>query len=187
MAGRLALPDPALEDARVRLRGWRDTDLPCVREAALDPATGETTTLPHPYTDPAGRGWLVAQEARFASCEALSLAIAGSGSDDALGAAVLAPQPEPGVARIACWLAPRARGHGYASAGLRLLSHWALTDAGFARVEALVNPANVASLRMLERAGFTAEGRLRSYLWLGSRRADAISYSLLADELTPSG
>jgi hypothetical protein len=51
----------------------------------------------------------------------------------------------------------------------------------FARVEALVVPDNVASQRVLEKAGFRREGKLRSYLVFEHGRADALIY------LAPSG
>jgi RimJ/RimL family protein N-acetyltransferase len=56
-------------------------------------------------------------------------------------------------------------------------------DAGLARVEALVEPDNFASRRLLERVGFRREGHLRSYLVFDTRRADAVIYSLLPGDL----
>lgn len=73
----------------------------------------------------------------------------------------------------------RARGRGLASRAVSLLSGWALSDAGIARVEALVEPDNTASQRVLERAGFTREGQLGSYLAVQGGRADAVIYSRL--------
>jgi ribosomal-protein-alanine N-acetyltransferase len=56
-----------------------------------------------------------------------------------------------------------------------MLARWALADAGMERVEALVEPGNVASLRVVEKAGFVREGHLRALLDLGpdGRRGDA--------------
>jgi RimJ/RimL family protein N-acetyltransferase len=84
---------------------------------------------------------------------------------------------------IGYWLVPRARGRGLGSRAVARLSHWALTDAALERIEALVVPGNVPSQRVLEKAGFRREGLLRSYLVLGSRRADAFIYSLLPGDL----
>jgi RimJ/RimL family protein N-acetyltransferase len=65
-----------------------------------------------------------------------------------------------------------------------ILARWALTDAGLARVEALVESDNRASQRVLESVGFRREGHLRSYLVLNTRRADALIYSLLPSDLS---
>ena len=62
------------------------------------------------------------------------------------------------------------------------MARWAVTDAGLARVEALVEPDNIASQRVLEKAGFRREGLLRSYLVFDRQRADAFIYSLLPSD-----
>ena len=59
-----------------------------------------------------------------------------------------------------------------------------MTEAPLARVEALVVPDNIASQRVLEKAGFQHEGHLRSYLVFERQRADALVYSLLPSDLS---
>lgn len=55
-------------------------------------------------------------------------------------------------------LRPEFRGRGLASRAARLLSDWAMADAGVVRVVAGTFPYNDASRRVLERAGFEREG-----------------------------
>jgi hypothetical protein len=52
-----------------------------------------------------------------------------------------------------------------------------------ARVEALVDPDNVVSQRVLERVGFHREGLLRSYLAFETGRVDAFIYALLPSDV----
>ena len=78
------------------------------------------------------------------------------------------------------WVIERARQGGLASTAVSLLTDWALADAGLVRVEALVEPSNVASQRVLERAGFAREGRLAAYLRVPAGRADALIYARTA-------
>ena len=61
------------------------------------------------------------------------------------------------------------------------MTRWALAVGGLRRIEALVEPGNRPSLRVLERSSFRREGLLRDYLDLGrdGRRADAYIYSLI--------
>jgi RimJ/RimL family protein N-acetyltransferase len=59
-----------------------------------------------------------------------------------------------------------------------------VAEASIARVEALVAPDNIASQRVLEKAGFRREGHLRSYLVFERQRADALMYSLLPGDLS---
>jgi len=123
------------------------------------------------------------QRGRADNAEGLSLAIADASSDEALGAVVLMFRPQPGNVEIGYWMIERARGRRFASRAVALLARWALTDAGLARVQALVEPDNTASQRVLESVGFRREGHLRSYLVFDGRRGDAFIYSLLPSDL----
>jgi RimJ/RimL family protein N-acetyltransferase len=179
----LPYPDPPLADGVVLLRRWTLGDLDCVERASRDARIPEGTTVPARYDDAEGRAWIERQWSRAESGEGLSLAVADAATGEALGAAVLMLRPQPGAAGIGYWLVEGARGRGLASRAVALLSRWALGAGGLARVEALVEPSNVASQRVVERAGFRREGHLRSYLVLAGRRADALVYSLLPGDL----
>ncbi len=64
-----------------------------------------------------------------------------------------APPNERGALTVGYGLAPAARGHGYATEGLRALIAWALDQPGVTAVEGDTTHANVASQRVMERAG----------------------------------
>jgi RimJ/RimL family protein N-acetyltransferase len=165
------------------LRRWAESDIGCVEEASHDPRIPEGTTVPASFTVAEGRAWIERQWGRADNGEGLSLAIADAGSGEALGAVVLLFRRQPGTVEIGYWLIERARGRRLSSRAVALLARWALTDAGIARVEALVDPENIASRRVLESVGFRREGLLRSYLVFNTRRADALIYSLLPSDL----
>lgn len=169
----------ALDDGVVRLRPWTHSDLGCVREASLDPGIPEGTTVPAQYSDIAGREFVERQWGRTETGQGWSLAIAEATTDEALGCAVLMLRPQAGVAGIGYWLVPRARGLRYGSRAVALLTTWGLTEGGMERIEAWVEPDNVASARLLEGCGYVREGRLRSFLSFPSRRADALVFSRL--------
>jgi RimJ/RimL family protein N-acetyltransferase len=159
-------------------------------------------------TDEAGAlAWIAMQLRRQADGAGLSLAIAGAGSGEALGCLALNARPRPGIAPvggppdgrlafetqagtagIGYWVLVRARRRGLATAAVQLLTRWAIAQAGMQRIEALVEPGNRASLRVLERCSFRREGLLRDHLDLaaGGRRADAYIYSLIPGD-APKG
>jgi ribosomal-protein-alanine N-acetyltransferase len=180
----LSYPDPPLTDGTVVLRRWAEDDIGCVEEASRDPRIPEGTTVPAIFTVAEGRAWIERQWGRADNGEGLSLAIADAVSGEALGAVVLLFRRQPGTVEIGYWLVERARGRRLSSRAVALLARWALTDAGLARIEALVDPENSASQRVLESVGFRCEGLLRSYLVFNQRRADAFIYSLLPSDLT---
>lgn len=85
--------------------------------------------------------------------------------------------------QLTVWVAPAQRGHGLATAALRLAGRWLLTDAGLERVQLFADPANAPLLAAAAAAGFTGEGLLHGYV-LGDRgREDRLVLSLLRTDL----
>ena len=85
------------------------------------------------------------------------------------------------VIEIGYWLYPRARGRGIATRVARSLAEYAFTQ-GIQRVAAYVEVGNVPSERVLERAGFTREGIIRSLPKSEGCRVDKTIFSLLPGE-----
>jgi RimJ/RimL family protein N-acetyltransferase len=84
---------------------------------------------------------------------------------------------------IGFWLAPNARGRGYATRGFELLVGWAFGSLGLERLWLETYPENAAMRRLAERAGFVEEGVLRSHAWERGQRMSLVVYGLLkADE-----
>ncbi|WP_144121982.1 GNAT family N-acetyltransferase [Catellatospora sichuanensis] len=80
-------------------------------------------------------------------------------------------------------LRPEFRGRGFATAAARLLSDWAMEQAGVVRVVAGTFPYNEASRRVLERAGFELEGTLKARLpTRDGTRVDDIQYVRIAEK-----
>ena len=70
-----------------------------------------------------------------------------------------------------------------ATRALRLLSRWALIEHGLARVQLIVEPENVASIRVAENAGFRREALLRSYIELRAGAATCTCTPVLAEDV----
>jgi len=77
--------------------------------------------------------------------------------------------------------APHA-GRGYMAEALELVLHHAFVDLGLHRLEANVQPANLRSLALAERAGFVREGYSRRYLRIAGRWRDHVRCALLAED-----
>jgi RimJ/RimL family protein N-acetyltransferase len=84
-------------------------------------------------------------------------------------------------AEIGYWLFEHARGRGTATRTARFVAEHGFS-LGLQRIEARVNVGNTASERVLERAGFTREGVLRSMAQRDGYRIDQTVYSLLPGE-----
>ena len=84
---------------------------------------------------------------------------------------------------VGYWLLQEARGRGVATRCVRAAAGHAFAH-GIYRLEAHVRVGNVASERVLERAGFRPEGVKRRYLRRGGEETkhDATLFALLADD-----
>lgn len=67
-----------------------------------------------------------------------------------------------GIAELAYWMIPTARGRGVATAAVSTLSRWAFDEVGFQRLELLHSTGNVASCKVATRTGFLLEGTMRA-------------------------
>ena len=174
-------PDPPLSSDRISLRPWTLRDLSAVEQASHDPYIPATTSVPAIYSDEVGRAWIERQERHAATRPGVILCIADAATDNALGLVALWLENRAhGRASFGYWVIPTARGRGAATRAVRLLGAWAFSALGIARLEILVEPHNVASQRVAERAGFQREGLLRSYEEFHGRRLDLIMHARLA-------
>jgi RimJ/RimL family protein N-acetyltransferase len=69
---------------------------------------------------------------------------------------------DDGIADVAYWVLPAARGAGVASGAVAALTAWALDDIGFHRLELDHSTRNAASCRVAQKSGYLLEGTKRS-------------------------
>ena len=82
-------------------------------------------------------------------------------------------------AEIGYTFAPGWQGRGYATEAVRAVLDHLFHVKGLHRVSAECDARNVASSRVLERAGFQREGRLRQHTWIKGEWTDDLLYGLL--------
>lgn len=180
----LPYPEPTLSDGVVALRPWRLDDQPTILEAWTDPEIRRMPPVALAFTAEEATAFIERQWARQSSGEGISLAIVDAATDRALGLISVRFRAQPGVAGTGYWLVPGARRRGFTRRALDLASRWALTEGGFDRIEAWVETGNLASQGVLDGAGFTREGVLRSFLIFRDERIDAVVFSRIAADLS---
>ncbi len=81
------------------------------------------------------------------------------------------------------------RGVGYGRAGVEAFLEKVFEDEGMRlnKVYATTASGNYASIKLLERLGFSLDGRLREHYWIGEKREDQLNYSLLKIEWEKRG
>jgi ribosomal-protein-alanine N-acetyltransferase len=81
------------------------------------------------------------------------------------------------TAEVAYDLRPSSAGRGIATACCLAVSDWLLRDHGFFRVQATALDTNAASIRVLEKSGFSLEGRLANLKIVRGASRDFILYA----------
>jgi RimJ/RimL family protein N-acetyltransferase len=180
----LPLPDLPLCDGTIALRGTTDADIPALVAAVQDPLIPRYTRVPSPYGERQAREFLVERRRRREEGTELSLLVVDPDSDGLLGSVGARVDRDNARAEIGYWVAHEARGRGVASGAVVLLGTWLFATLELARLQIHTEVENVASQRVAERAGFTREGRLRSYELTEGRPIDVVMFAALPGELT---
>jgi RimJ/RimL family protein N-acetyltransferase len=89
-------------------------------------------------------------------------------------------------AELGYWLGVAHWGRGIATAAVRAVTRHALDGFGVCRVYALPIAHNVASCRVLEKAGFLCEGRLRRSVIKNGEVLDQLLYAFVDEERASS-
>jgi RimJ/RimL family protein N-acetyltransferase len=183
-----------LADEVITLRPWSRPDAGFLAEASADPAIwryngghdrlGRPAPVPSTADAEAVIEQFAAKWRTFAATgnpSGVAFAIRDARSDELVGCCGVDDWSKEDVAQIGYWLAPSARGRGYATRAAILLTRW-LFDLGAARVFLTIVAGNEDSVAVARRAGFGYEGTMRSHsVWQG-QRCDVMWFAALPDE-----
>jgi ribosomal-protein-alanine N-acetyltransferase len=103
-------------------------------------------------------------------------------SDGALVGGVTLSNVRRGVAQTASlgyWAGECYAGKGYITAAVRAVVRYGFDDLDLHRIEAACQPDNMASRRVLEKAGFTEEGFARAYLKINGAWRDHLLFGIV--------
>lgn len=124
-----------------------------------DPDIAWRISIPQPYTVADAREFIADDKAFWQHGRDAFFAITDFNSGHLLGS-ISRHGPDDGTASFGYWLAAEARGRGFATRALRLISDWTLTSTGALLLEVKAVTDNLASAAVAERAGYTRVGIL---------------------------
>jgi RimJ/RimL family protein N-acetyltransferase len=179
------LPGGELTDGVVTLRPLDAGDIGFYTELHAVPDVIETSVPPaepsaeevHRRCTSAAANWLAGTRAELVIVDTATGAPTGT-----MG--LFYQEPATGQAMIGYSQLPAWRGRGYTTRAAQLLSLWVFAETAIARLIAGTMPTNLGSQRVLEKAGFTREGYLRSRLpGRDGKRIDDVQFVLLPEDL----
>ena len=163
----------------IRLEAFAAEHLALFDELRDDPAVLRYTRLPANAPADFGRQWLdrYEQGRRDGTREVFAIV---DGDEAVVGfAAAVSIDREAATAELGYVVVERARGRGYASRALSLLTDWGFTELGAQRLELLIGVDNEPSKRVAEKCGYQREGVLRSFATKPGVREDMELWSRL--------
>ena len=80
------------------------------------------------------------------------------------------------------WMGAPYAGKGLMGAAVRAVTEYSFDTLHLNRIEAACLPHNAASIRLLEKVGFTREGYARKYLCIDGRWQDHLLFGLIRDD-----
>ena len=170
------MPGPSAEKTVPLLTRFRAGDRDALAELLNDPSIAEFTSVPHPYTREDADRWLrfVNQTTREHG-EARQFAIR-CGDELAGGFDFRRLQPQQ-KGEIGYWLGSPFRGLGIMTEIVEAACRYARERWELERIEAFVYPHNQASIRVLEKSGFSKEELLRKYLKRDNDLVDTLLFA----------
>ena len=173
----LLRPTLELPGLNARLRPWKPADAEALARHAndVDVARYLRDVFPHPYSM-ADAHYYLSLVTDPASTE-LTLAIEVAG--EAAGSISLLFQNDISrrSAEIGYWLGRQFWGKGIVTAAVRALSAYGLAHFDLVRLYATVYAPNLASARVLEKAGYTMEGRMQQAVTKHQQVLDALLFA----------
>ncbi|MEE8138709.1 MAG: GNAT family protein [Thermoanaerobaculia bacterium] len=167
-----------LEIGNWAIRGLRRQDAPALVKYANNRkiSTQLRDRFPFPYTEKDAMAWLqrVSQEdpeVSFGIASPLEL-IGGIGLE-------LQEDIYRRSAEIGYWLGEPYWGKGIATLAVGALTDWAFAELGLVRVFATVFESNPASARVLDKVGYSCEGRLRQSITKEGQTFDSFLYAAI--------
>ena len=174
---------PVLEGDGFRLRPITVDDAARIHEGSADPDSQRWLGhLPAPYTLDDALAYVEKRRELEATGQCVTWAIADPDDDRLLGTILWFNWTAGVECEVGYWTHPEARGRGLMTAAVRLVTGHVFETLGVQRVTAFAAADNLASRRVIERAGYRLYGIERYGAWVRDDHVDMALYDVTASE-----
>lgn len=171
-----------IEDGKWQIRNFREDDLPALVKYANNRKVSINLRdiFPYPYTEADGRKWL-----EYVLNQERKTNFAIASDTELIGGIGVTFQDDVHRlwGRLGYWIGEPFWGQGIVPAAVGVFVPYAFDTFGFVRISADVYARNRGSARVLEKNGFTFEGRMRKAVVKEGEICDILIYSILAEEI----
>lgn len=168
------------------LRTWRMGDAESLSFYANDPAIGRNLRdgFPHPYTRRAADQWI--HHASKEKADTYAAIVIEGRAAGGIGI-TLHENIERTSAEIGYWLARAYWGRGITTRAVRAMTAYAFHTFPITRIYAVPFAHNVASIRVLEKAGYVREAVMRRSAVKEGKIVDQVLYAITDLDLSADG
>ena len=148
-------------EEKIILRPLREDDINDIYQACQDPTISAFTRVPYPYDKEMAEEFVRGSDLSYRNHQGIVFAIEKDGRfAGAIGLHGI--QLSDHCAEVGYWIEKSHRGSGLCTAALQALLGFSLDVLAFRRIEGMADFNNIASQRVMERAGMVRDALLRN-------------------------
>jgi [ribosomal protein S5]-alanine N-acetyltransferase len=173
-------PFPTLETERLQLRRLDIGDVNEIFALRSDPEVMKYVPRPLAKTPEDALNHIALINEKIDSNEGINWAITFKDNPKLIGIiGHYRIKPEHFRAEIGYMLLPEFHGKGFISEAINEVVHYGFDVMQLHSIEAIIDPENIASARVLQKNGFVKEAHLKENEYYGGKFLDTIIYSIL--------
>ena len=177
---------PTITRGLITLRKPHLDDTQAVFDGCQDPLIPRFTAISTDYSMAHALDYVQRTDASVRTQRELPFVIEYGNGDDRVFAGTISFHSlsvKNSVGELGYWMTSSMRGKGIVTTAARMLTDYGFATIGFKRIEAIVDRDNVASLKLLESAGYQREGLLRNKISRDDgRQVDMYIYAALPED-----
>ena len=173
-------PFPNLETNRLLLRRLDNNDVNEILKMRSDAETMKYIPRPLVKNNEEALELIAKIDSGIENNEGINWAITEKGSPKLIGIiGYYRTKPEHYRSEIGYMLLPEFHGKGFASEAIEIAVQFGFNEMKLHSIEAVLDPENKASERVLQKNGFIKEGHFKEHEYYDGRFLDSLIYSLL--------
>lgn len=174
---------PELTTARLRLRPFTADDADRVTSLLQRPEIAATTlNISWPYPEGAAASWIASHRGDAEARNGFTWAITRQTNGEVIGAFGLGIDARHHRGSLGYWLDVASWNRGITSEAAQRVVRFGFETLNLHRIEAMCLPRNIASSRVMEKAGMEFEGILRGYFCKDGVFEDVAMHAVIRDE-----